>query len=306
MEILRTREMPRAARALAAQYQRVLIRAKATHIHPIRFPRAQVADLNPFIVLNPPEFDRQLDEWNLRGGVVIYDRDYHKKENVAPHHAQLIAEMPLSPERLRVFTLGTREICAIFMPPNWDEHRRRAHYVAPSVDRCRQFYDIIRSAPKETSIAQALRIREEFTCCSDEWMCAQLGIDFPGEIWNLRRAMLLGRQWKLVSRVIPRCEPSDRTLLTPYRWIIERCPDIDGVYLIEGSSMIEVARHWKVTLKRLARDGAIAKLDTLFCYMLGELPPPWAQIEHAHRTAHDGLAEMIKLMERAADLPLPR
>ncbi len=259
----------------------MLIRNKNLLWQPIRLRRSAIQDLRPFIVGNPKEFDRERDTWNRDGGMMIYDRGFGVRENIAAHHAQLVSECPPSMEDLRDCVQSARELVVIYRPPSWDEHIRWVQYTAPNAEICRNFFNLARSAATNEKIGAALNINEPFTVCSDASLCDALKIRIP-QLWRIRDSTLRYRDWKMITRVVPRIAPPDQTLADVYHFILRECSEVDGEYLIVGSALAKAARFWKVALRRLEIEGAIERRETVFCYLLSGLPPDWEAIELAH------------------------
>jgi hypothetical protein len=286
--------MEGAARALAGRYDRVLVRAKNALFHRIRLRRSKLADLKPYITLNPAAFDAQLDAWNEAGGMLIYNRDYRREENIDAHHAQLVCECPLSVDAVTKFTEKTREILVIYRPPNWREYDRRVNDLYPDASICMRFYEIIRASKKQ----------DGFHVVSDESMREALNVTSP-QLFRIRKATFLARDYRMVIQVIPRIEPVDSTLVGVYNWILRECADANGVRMIEGTSLSKAVKHWNVALKALVRCGAIARKDTLFFYHLSELDPDWEKIDTTRNAAQTNLREVIKMVEKSEEFNLP-
>lgn len=297
---LHTRHLEDTARALAGAHDRVLVRNKNVLWQPIRLRRAKLADLAPFIVLNPPAFDSELAAWNERGGMLIYDRAYQRAENIAAHHAQFIVECPLSVQDLDNYVDGTRDLAVIYRPPSWREHERCVGLLWPSAELCRRYYDLVQAAPKSGALAKALDLPEGFTVANDDWMSEQLGLS-TAELWRVRNATFRMRDFRMVNQVIPRIAPEDRTLAELYHYIVREFPAMNGVHLIVGSALTKAARHWKVALRDLARCGAIERKETFFCHLPDVMPPHWFKIDAEHRRAKERLEEMIARVEASAE-----
>lgn len=301
-EILHTRNHEEAARALAARYDRVLIRNKHILWKPIRLRRAAIADLEPRIVLNPQQFDSELDAWNKDGGVVMYDRAFKKYENIAAHHAQLLTECPISVEDLERYIEGTRELVVIFMPPHWREHERAVREFYPDARLCERFYRIAqRGGTPSAGVLAAMGAVEAGRMVSDADMAAALKVT-TAQLGRIRRAMLRKREWKMVTPVVLRIEPEDATLAQTYRFIERECPKVDGAHLIVGTKLSKAIRHWRVALRALERRGAIARRDPLFFYLLDGLEPDWRRLAQRHEAGKARLMRMAQFMETTEEL----
>lgn len=304
-QFLHTRDMEAAVRTLAAGYERVLVRNKHVLWKPIRLRRAALADLEPRIVLNPPQWDSELHAWNRDGGVLIYDRGFKRDENIAAHHAQLVTECPLSIEWLERVTEGTREVAVVYLPPNWREHERGVRDLFPDAKICEAVYRRAQQYGKRPSAATraAMDCTEEGRMMSDVDMAAALGIT-PPQVARIRNVMLRRREWQMVNPVVLRIEPEDATLAQAYRFIERECPVVDGAHLIVGSRLSKAIRFWRVALRSLERCGAIARRDTLFFYLFDGLEPDWAKIAETHETAKDRMRKMAAYVEALPELTL--
>jgi hypothetical protein len=223
IELLHTRDLEEAARELASRYERVFVRNKNILWNPIRLRRSRLQDLKPFIVLNPPAFDAELAAWNERGGMVIYDRSYQRAENVAAHHAQLISECPLSLADLDNYVDGARDVAVIYWPPRWDEHRR-------CVGSCGRAPS---SASASTSSSQGADTNEALGApwislraspVAGDTESARSSSSRLAQLWRVRNATFRMRDYKMVTPVILRVPPQDRTLAEVYAYIVRECP----------------------------------------------------------------------------------
>lgn len=300
MEIQYTRNREATARALAGHYERVFIRNKNRLWNPLRLRRAVIADLNPYIVLNAPEFDAQLLAWNQAGGALIYDRSYTPSENVGAHHAQLLSECPLSTDLLDAYIEGARELVVIFKPPNWKEHHKWVAANYPPGDLCRRLYDLVMASSFDEAMGEALGFTPGFRVVPEDRELETLAVH-PAIVRVVRKTVFRRRSRKTVWRAALRIEPEDRTMAEIYRFIVARCPKVNGVHLIAGGTMIEVVRFWKKALRDLDRCGAIALKGFLQCYWPEELPPNFGRLDRRRYVAERHLREMIKFVEDAPE-----
>src|SRR6185295_5714552 len=154
--LLHTRDMEKTVRALGAQYGRVLVRTRTDLENPIRLRRGKIADLEPRVVLNDPSFDSQLQDWELNGGILLYERPFVKQ--VRAHHAQLFVECPLSIEELEYKMQATHDVAVIYRPPRWDEHRRDVAERFPTADLCQKFFKICTQCTTDVPLQGALEV----------------------------------------------------------------------------------------------------------------------------------------------------
>jgi len=309
-EIVHTRNREETARELLRRYGRVLVRNKNNLWNPLRLRRAALADLNPFIVLNPQEFDTQLAAWNREGGLCIYDRAYVALENIAAHPAQLISECPISIPQLDAWTEGTSEIAVVYRPPNWNEHRRWVRSNFPRAEQCRRLYDFIAAAPACPEVAAAVGMRLTAPVVAERQAQAYMGMR-SAELGCARRAMLPPRAFKMVWQVSPRIAPLGEPTLSAAYAFLDECPQLEGARLVVPAEISKRVRHWKVAMRLLERRGHVAVRDTLFCYDLDEIVPHWERLDARQRTADTRLEEIIARVEASAEfnpqaLPTPR
>lgn len=304
-EILHTRDLEEATRALAGRYERVLVRAKTALMSPIRLPRAKLADLGARIVLNAAAFDRERDAWNKDGGTLFYYRAYRMHENIAAHHAQLVVECPLSMDFLNWMTESARETVVVHVPPNWREHESSVRYVYPDAALCERFYRLAQQGVEPPpGVREAMGAVEAGRMVTDVQMKDALGLSFA-QVARIRDVMLRKREWKMVTPVMVRCEPEDETLAQAYRFIANECPVVDGAHLIVGASLSKAHRFWRVALRDLQRCGSIARRDTMFFYLLDGLEPDWRRIENEQRDAKKRLAKVAAYVSGTPELKAP-
>lgn len=300
-KILHTRDMEQAVRGLAARYERVLVRNKHILWKPIRLRRAALADLEPRIVLNPPQFDSELHAWNREGGVLVYDRAFKRDENIAAHHAQFITECPLSIEMIERVSEGTREAVVVYLPPNWREHERGVRDTFPDAATCERVYRMAqRGARPSQALLDALGAKEEGRVISDVEIISALKLS-SAHLHRIRSAMLRKREWKMVNPVVLRIAPEDATEAQVYRFIERECPKIDGAHLIVGAKLSKAMRFWRVALRALERRGAIARRDTLYFYALDGLEPDWKKVARTYEGAKENLRRVAAFIEAAPE-----
>lgn len=311
-QFLRTRDLVEAARGLAGLYSSTLIRNKNTLWQPIRLRRKKIADLNPFIVLSAPEWDSQLRAWNERGGLLIYDRPYRATEDIASHHAQLVSECPLALDLLSEIAAGTRDVVVIYCPPRWDEHERCVAALWPDAALCQRFDALVRAAPTDDSIADALEINRGCRILSDEEAAKTLGVS-TAQVWRIRSAVYRKRDYWESTAVTPRIAPADDPVLqSVFRGIERDFPLVRGERLILGTALGETVKRWRVALRDLVRCGSIGAKESLFCYYPEEIGASWPRIEAAHQRARGKLAEIRAYVEALPEFipvkaaPLPR
>lgn len=288
-----TRDMEGTVRALASRFERVLIRNKNILWNPIRFRRRKIADLKPRIVLNSQAWDSQLQEWNVHGGLMIYDRSFRLTENIAAHQAQIVIECPLSVEELLEYAAGTRELAVVYAPPHWREHERCVNTLFPNGELCKRFDMLVQAAP-ECGECSALKL-PPCTAITDEDVSEMLGVT-SSEMWRVRSSIYRKRDFNTITRVMLRHPPDDRTLAAVYE-AIERFPEVEGVHLILGNGLGKATRYWKQALRDLARRGAINLLDTLYCYFPPEVPINWRHVDAARERAWRRFEEVRSFVE---------
>lgn len=296
-QLLRTTNREAAAHELAARYPRVFIRNKNLLWNPLRLRRAKLADLNPFIVLNKPEFDAQLKAWNREGGVVIYDRNYKSYEDVAAHQAQLICECPPTVADLDAWIEAARDVVVVFTPPRWDEHHRWVAHNFPVTELCRRFYELVLAAPTDEELGRVLGFNAGFRVLGDMSAMTALGLS-NAQLRQVRKALFRPRNLRTVWQVIPRVAPTDLTMAAAYHFLQSECPKVEGgVHLVTGRAMMKHVKYWRAALRDLERAGAVACRDTLFCYYLDEIPPNWDRFDIRRCSAEDRLEEIIRKVE---------
>lgn len=293
MEFFQTRDRERAIRALARRYERVFVRNKNVAWHPLRFRRSAIADLSPFLVMSPREFDAQLDGWNRSGGVCVHERNYVPWEDVGAHQAQVISECPMSRDLLEQYVEGARELAVIFYPPNWDEHRRWVAANFPPGDLCERFHAAVLAAPRDEAMGELLGLRPGFHVMRE--LEARQAIDSPAPVMRLvRRRVFRPRNLKPIWRATLRAEPEDRTLAEIYRYIGDVCPQVGGVHYVRGYTLMKKTRFWKRAMRQLERCGAIGAKGLVTCYWPDELPPNFVRMDARRRRAERQLDEMIE------------
>jgi hypothetical protein len=306
MQIFQTRNREAAARVLSGRYERVMIRNKNMLWNPLRLQRAKLADLNPYIVMNPPEFDAQLEAWNRNGGMLIYDRTFSRYENVGGHEAQLVSECPISISELENWIEGASTAAVIYNPPNWTEHRRYIDNIHPSAERCAKLYETICAAPPNDDVGALFGLPSGSSHVLAEGdTSAVMGLN-TAQLKCLRKSMFHRGHYKAVWRATLRVEPDDDTLARAYQFIERECPCVGGVHLITGATLARHVRFWKMALRHLERRGAIGLKDILYCYNLDRFSPHWERMDARRRVAEGRLTQMIKRLDGARELSLPK
>lgn len=296
MDLFQTGNREETARALAARYDRVMIRNKNLCWNPLRMRRSEIADLKPYIVMSPTAFDAQLQAWNRDGGVLVHERNYVSYENVGAHHAQLISEAPPSLDMLERYTEGARELAVVFRSPRWDEHRRWVVNTHPTGDACGRLYQLVRAAPRDDAMARLLEIPEGFHVLRDD--DARKALDVRQPVLNaMRRTLFRKRSIKTLWGAALRAEPEDRPLAEVYQYIARHCPVVDGAHLVLGTILMRKVRFWKRAMRQLERCGAIGTKGLATIYWPEELPPNLVRLDARRRRAERQLDEVIAMVE---------
>ena len=127
MTLYRTSDMEFAARTLAKQYDKVIVRMDYRLPRIIRFRPQCIADLNYHMIANDRRREGEFSAWEQAGGVLLYRRKQHPirdNERLPWHQGQLIVECPMTLDTLDFWTRGS-ETAVVYQPPTWDIHREK-------------------------------------------------------------------------------------------------------------------------------------------------------------------------------------
>lgn len=299
--LLKTSHMEDAVLALDREHERVMVRAVHYVANPIRLRVKKLEEIRPFYARNAPEFDSEIAAWKEENGTLVNYRPAFRKEQVLPHNAALICELPLSMDMVEVETRDTSDLCVVYRPPTWREHEELLFNRHPGGTACKRFMQEVaglRPTKEHAEIAVITGIPTAGTRAIED---AALEESFP-DLSSLRKRTLrsaAGRQFSVITPLIPRIEPEDHTLMPLYRFIKEELPSHGGVKLARDNVLSKAMRFWKIGLRALVRSGSVEQKGKIGFYGVGGfgIAPDYVRLQAEHDAAKGKLNRLIEAVD---------
>lgn len=279
---------------LDARHEKVMVRTCHVLLNPIRLRVKRLESIRPLIVRNDPVFDSEIKLWNAENGTLLNYRPCTKRDPKMPHDAAMLVECPISLDTVEQLLRDSGKLAVIYKPPTWREHEEHVFSRYPSAIACKRLIQEILVLPpsrENLSIAQAVGIPTAGTYAVDE---RALSDSIPNMIDTRRRAMrsISGKRYSIVTRLIPRIAPTDRSLLALYDGI-KKLPLLGKHRLARDNVLSKSMRFWKLGLRALVRAGNVQNDGKIDFFFMDGLAPDYAKIEAEHQLAKLKLAQIM-------------